>query len=100
MTIMMLAYALAVPSVSGFLFVTWCTRSDLKQSFFERFFLGFGIGTGIITFEMFLLGLFRIPLNTGGDLYHADRNSDSSWVSPVPVRNTMATDLQPSGRRY
>lgn len=63
MTIMMLAYALAVPAVSGFLFVTWCTRSDLEQSFFERFFLGFGIGTGMITFEMFLLGLVRIPLN-------------------------------------
>ncbi len=63
MTITMLAYALAVPAVSGFLFVTWCTRSDLEQSFFERLFLGFGIGTGMTTFEMFLLGLFRIPLN-------------------------------------
>ncbi|HEX9137647.1 MAG TPA: hypothetical protein VF905_11990, partial [Nitrospirota bacterium] len=63
MTILMLAYALAVPAVSGFLFVTWCTRSDLEQSFFERFFLGFGIGTGMITFEMFLLGLVRIPFS-------------------------------------
>jgi len=63
MTIIMLAYALAVPAVSGFLFVTWCTRSDLEQSFLERFFLGFGIGIGIATFEMFLLGLLRIPLN-------------------------------------
>jgi hypothetical protein len=63
MTIMMLAYALAVPAATGFLFVTWCTRSDLKQSFFERLFLGFGIGTGMITFEMFLLGLLRIPLS-------------------------------------
>jgi hypothetical protein len=64
MTIMMLAYALAVPAVSGFLFVTVCTRSDLKQSFFERLFLGFGIGTGMITFEMFLLGLLQIPLSS------------------------------------
>jgi len=63
MTIMMLAYALAVPAVSGFLFVTWCTRSDLEQRFFERLFLGFGIGIGMITFEMFVLGLLRIPLN-------------------------------------
>jgi hypothetical protein len=63
MTIMKLAYALAVPAVSGFLFVTWCTRSDPEQSFFERLFLGFGIGTGMMTFEMFLLGLIRIPLN-------------------------------------
>jgi hypothetical protein len=63
MTIMMLAYALAVPAVTGFLFVTWCTRSDLEQSFFERLFLGFGIGTGMTTFEMFLLGLLRIPFS-------------------------------------
>jgi hypothetical protein len=63
MTIMMLAYALALPAVSGFLFVTWCTRSDLEQSFFERLFLGFGIGIGMTTFEMFLLGLLRQPLN-------------------------------------
>ncbi len=63
MTIMMLAYAFAVPAVSGFLFVTWCTRSDLERSFYERLFLGFGIGTGMTTFEMFILGLLRIPLN-------------------------------------
>jgi hypothetical protein len=63
MTVMMLTYAFAVPAVSGFLFVTWCALSDLDQSFFERLFLGFGIGIGIITFEMFLLGLLRIPLN-------------------------------------
>jgi hypothetical protein len=63
MTIMMLTYALALPAVTGFLFVTWCTRSDLEQSFFERLFLGFGIGIGMTTFEMFLLGLLRIPLN-------------------------------------
>ncbi len=63
MTIIMLAYALAVPAVSGFLFVTWCTRSNLEQSFFERLFLGFGIGTGMVTFEMFLLGLLRIPFS-------------------------------------
>lgn len=63
MTIMMLTYALSVPAVSGFLFVTWCTHSDLKQGFFERLFLGFSIGTGMITFEMFLLGLLRIPLS-------------------------------------
>jgi hypothetical protein len=63
MTIMMLAYAVTMPAVSGFLFVTWCTRSYPEQSFFERLFLGFGIGTGMTTFEMFLLGLFRMPFN-------------------------------------
>jgi hypothetical protein len=61
--IVMLAYSLVMPAVSGFLFVTWCTRSGLEQSFLERLFLGFGIGVGMITFEMFLIGLLRIPLN-------------------------------------
>jgi 4-amino-4-deoxy-L-arabinose transferase-like glycosyltransferase len=64
MTIMMLAYAVAVPAASGFLFVTWCTRSETGTGALERLFLGFGIGTGMITFEMFLLGLLRIPLNS------------------------------------
>jgi len=64
MTIMMLAYALAVPAVTGFLFVTWCTSRETGSSALERLFLGFGIGTGMITFEMFLLGLLRIPLSS------------------------------------
>ncbi|HUI66972.1 MAG TPA: hypothetical protein VL087_02030 [Nitrospirota bacterium] len=64
MTITMLAYALAVPAVTGFLFVTWCTRSETGPTALERLFLGFGVGIGMITFEMFLLGLLRIPLSS------------------------------------
>ncbi len=58
----MLAYALGVPALVGFLFVTLCSRSDPGQGFFERLFLGIGIGIGILTFEMFILGLLRIPM--------------------------------------
>ena len=64
MTIVKLLYALAVPATTGFLFVTWCTRSETDQSALERIFLGFGIGVGMITFETFLLGLLRIPLSS------------------------------------
>ena len=63
MTIMMLAYALAVPATTGFLFVTWCTGPEAGPGALERLFLGFGIGTGMITFESFLLGIVRIPLS-------------------------------------
>jgi hypothetical protein len=62
MTAMKLAYALALPAVVGFLFVTWWSRTEKGQGPFERLFLGFGIGTGMITFEMFVLGLLRVPL--------------------------------------
>ena len=62
MIAMKLAYAVAIPAVVGFLFVTWWCRAGKGQGPFERLFLGFGIGTGMITFEMFILGLLRVPL--------------------------------------
>jgi hypothetical protein len=62
MTAVKLAYALALPAVVGFLFVTWWSRRERGPGPLERLFLGFGIGTGMITFEMFLLGLLRVPL--------------------------------------
>jgi len=57
-----LLYALVLPAFVGYLFVTWWSRSEEGRGPFERLFLGFGIGTGMITFEMFLLGLLRVPL--------------------------------------
>jgi len=62
MMAMKLFYALALPAFVGFLFVTWWSRSEEGRGPFERLFLGFGIGAGMITFEMFLLGLLRVPL--------------------------------------
>jgi len=59
---MKLFYALALPAFVGVLFVAWSSRSEERRGPFERIFLGFGIGTGMITFEMFLLGLLRVPL--------------------------------------
>jgi hypothetical protein len=61
-TAVKLAYALALPAMVGFLFVTWWSRSEKGPGPLERLFLDFGIGTGMITFEMFLLGLLRVPL--------------------------------------
>lgn len=61
MTAVKLAYALGLPAMVGFLIVTWLSRPEIRQGTFERIFLGFGIGAGMITFEMFIIGLLRIP---------------------------------------
>lgn len=63
MMLLMLEYAIFLPVLVGFLFVTYVLRSDPEMGFFERLFLGFGIGTGLITFEMFLIALAGIPLS-------------------------------------
>ena len=60
MLIIMLFYAFFLPTLTGFLFVSYFSSRDVEQSFFERLFLGFGLGIGIITFEMFLAALLKI----------------------------------------
>jgi hypothetical protein len=64
MTLVMLAYAILLPTLAGFFYVAFFLPSDEKHGFFERLFLGFGIGTGIVTFEMFIIGLLKIPFST------------------------------------
>ncbi len=59
----MLAYALFLPAVTGFLLVCYFSRCDTGQSFFERFSLGFGLGMGILTFEMFITALLKIKFS-------------------------------------
>ena len=56
--------AFAIPGVTGFLAVTWALGDDLEEggfSFSERFFLGLGLGLGLLSCEMFLLGLASVP---------------------------------------
>lgn len=63
MTILMLALAVLLPTLVGFLFMVFLSRSDVGQPFFEKLFFGYGIGMGIITSEIFILGLFGIKLS-------------------------------------
>jgi len=60
MLIIMLFYAIFLPTLTGFLFMSYFSRRDEKLSFFERLFLGFGLGIGMITFEMFIAALLKI----------------------------------------
>lgn len=60
MTILMLIYALLLPTVTGLLLVSFFSMSDGRQTFLEKLFLGYGIGIGMITLEMFILGLFGL----------------------------------------
>ncbi len=61
--IALLLYAFAVPAATGFLLVAAFSRSDADIGVFERLFLGFGVGTGLLTFEMFILGLLGVPFS-------------------------------------
>jgi hypothetical protein len=60
MVIFMLLYAIFLPTLSGYLLVSFFARCDEKLIFFERLFLGFGLGVGMITFEMFIAALLKI----------------------------------------
>ncbi len=63
MTVVRLLYAIFLPTLVGYLFATFFSRFHEETKIFERLLLGFGIGTGILTAEMFLLGWLRIPFN-------------------------------------
>jgi hypothetical protein len=54
--------ALAVPSVLGYLIVSVLLRDETKTGVLGRLCLAYPIGAGIVTVQMFLLGLMRIPL--------------------------------------
>jgi hypothetical protein len=62
--LLMLTYAILLPVLAGFLFVTYVLRSNPEIGFFERLFFGFGLGTGLMTFEMFLIAWAGIPFST------------------------------------
>ncbi len=54
--------ALTVPTVLGFLIVSVLLRDEKNAGLLERLCLAYPIGAGIVTVQMFLLGLMRIPL--------------------------------------
>jgi len=60
MMMAMLVYALLLPTAVGFLFVAAVSAHDEKQALLERILLGFGIGMGMLTFEMFIIGMLGI----------------------------------------
>lgn len=63
MEIVMLIYAILLPTATGFLLVGYLSRCDDREGFPERLSLGFGLGMGMLTFEMFVLALFKIKFS-------------------------------------
>jgi len=57
--------ALAIPSILGFLIVSLLLREETSSGLFERLCLALPLGMGLITVQMFLLALSRIPLTLG-----------------------------------
>ena len=56
------AIAIFLPTLLGFLIITIILRNDKETFFGERIGLSFPLGAGILTLQIFLLGLMRIPL--------------------------------------
>lgn len=63
MEIVMLVYAILLPAATGFLLVSYLSRCDDSEGFAERLFLGFGLGMGMLTFEMFVLALLKVKFS-------------------------------------
>jgi hypothetical protein len=56
--------ALAIPAVTGTLLVSLILGEDAGAG--EKVFLGFGTGLGVLSYEMFLTGLLRVPFSVAG----------------------------------
>ncbi len=100
--------ALFLPTILGFLIVSLILGKVSKSGAGERGLLGFPVGMGIVTLQMFLQGIFRIPWTfptvvgpvlveiialgalawkTGVLVFHADNSEDPTlwkdhWASP------------------
>lgn len=55
-----LFFAIMFPAVAGFFIASWFLRGDTEACFFDRVFFGFGVGTGLLTLIIFIIGLLGI----------------------------------------
>lgn len=60
--IMMTFIAILLPTLLGFLIISVILSNDTETYLGERIGFSFPLGTGIITLQIFLLGIMRIPL--------------------------------------
>jgi hypothetical protein len=56
-----LFFALAIPTLVGFLFAAWFLSEDREFGFFHKLFFGYGLGLGFLSYSMFILGVFGPP---------------------------------------
>ncbi|HUL00134.1 MAG TPA: hypothetical protein VLX29_04685 [Nitrospirota bacterium] len=61
----MIILALLLPALLGFLLISLLLCNDRNAGLLERICLAFPLGAGMLTMQMFILGLLRIPLTLG-----------------------------------
>ena len=61
-TVLRLVLAYAVPTVIGYCLVIALERGKSRLAAGERWALGFALGSGVLTFFMFYLGILGLPL--------------------------------------
>jgi len=54
--------ALLIPTIYGLVLVALILRNDRTTGLFERLCMSFPLGMSFVTMQMFVLGLFRVPL--------------------------------------
>ncbi len=63
MNLLSLLAAVLIPTINGFLVSAWFLKNDPRSSLIERLTLGFGLGLGFITFEIFILGALEVDFS-------------------------------------
>jgi hypothetical protein len=53
--------SLSIPVAVGYLLASWFLSDDAEVGVFERLFLGYGLGLGLLSLEMLVLGLLGVP---------------------------------------
>ncbi len=61
----MIAIALLLPTLLGFLVLSLLLKGEQGMGLLERISWAFPLGSGLLTIQMFILGLLRIPLTLG-----------------------------------
>jgi len=65
LTVFRVLLAHSIPAVIGVIFLSWLEGGKGKLGGLEKVVLGFALGSGLISFYMFYLGLLRIPFTLG-----------------------------------
>jgi len=61
----MIAIALLLPTLFGFLVLSLLLKGEQSMGLLERISWAFPLGSGLMTIQMFILGLLRVPLTLG-----------------------------------
>ncbi len=64
----MIFIAIFLPALLGFLSATLLLRNDSSPGLLERLSISYPLGAGIVAMQVFLMGIFRIPLVKGNML--------------------------------